>query len=488
MSLPAGASRRSTGSCWRAGGCPSRGAATRPCCSPRFARRYDIVPGDSLPAVINGTLRELRIVGHRQLARVRLSDAARRRPLGGRRAVRGALDGPGGDRPGVPDGGRLQRRGVPAAARRVRGAPCSRRSTACSIRTAASRAVGQDRQPSNYIVDDEMEQLRTWATVVPLIFLSVSAFLVNVVLSRLVQPAAARDRHAQGDRVSRLRRSGSTSSSWSPSSCCSAPMLGVGLGGCARPTGSRGCTPTSSTSRSSATASRCRVLLVGTRCSASVAAAVGARAAAVRQVVLLTPAEAMRPPAPGGLPSAPESSGSACRGSSRRPGAWCCASWSGGHCGRCCPSLGIAAGDCDPGRRADERDAFEYLLDVQFSAGGGRTLSVGFPDPVPGRAAGELAQLPGVTRAEGIRAVAVRIERGHRYREVPWWAYADGAELRRVVSRRHRAGAAPAVGAAAHPQLAEILGIEAGRHRDGQGARGRAGDLPPCRWRDWSTT
>ena len=47
-------------------------------------------------------------------------------------------------------------------------------------------AVGRDRQESNYIVSEEMEQLRTWATVVPLIFLSVSAFLVNVVLSRLV--------------------------------------------------------------------------------------------------------------------------------------------------------------------------------------------------------------------------------------------------------------------------------------------------------------
>jgi putative ABC transport system permease protein len=47
-------------------------------------------------------------------------------------------------------------------------------------------AAGRRRQPSNQILDDELDQLRTWATVVPLIFLSVSAFLVNVVLSRLV--------------------------------------------------------------------------------------------------------------------------------------------------------------------------------------------------------------------------------------------------------------------------------------------------------------
>jgi len=82
---------------------------------------------------------------------------------------------------------------------------------------------------------------------------------------------------------------------------------------------------------------------------------------------------------------------------------------------------------------------------------------------VPGRAAGELAQLPGVARVEGIRAVAVRIERGHRYREVPLLGLPDEAELQRVVSRRHlQPVPLPPSGLLLTRTLGEILGIEAG--------------------------
>ena len=48
-------------------------------------------------------------------------------------------------------------------------------------------AHGRDRQPSHYVLSQELEQLRNMATTVPPIFLAVAAFLLNVVLSRLVQ-------------------------------------------------------------------------------------------------------------------------------------------------------------------------------------------------------------------------------------------------------------------------------------------------------------
>ncbi|WP_226946431.1 MULTISPECIES: ABC transporter permease [Roseobacteraceae] len=47
-------------------------------------------------------------------------------------------------------------------------------------------AYGRDRQPSNVFIDGELKQLGALATVQPPIFLVVSAFLVNMVLSRLV--------------------------------------------------------------------------------------------------------------------------------------------------------------------------------------------------------------------------------------------------------------------------------------------------------------
>jgi putative ABC transport system permease protein len=108
-------------------------------------------------------------------------------------------------------------------------------------------------------------------------------------------------------------------------------------------------------------------------------------------------------------------------------------------------------------------DAFEYLLDVQFSRVNRETLSVGFTDPVPVRATGELAHLPGVTRVEGIRAVAVRIEEGARYREVPLLGLPDEAELQRIVSRRTMAPVPlPPDGLLLTRTLGEILGLEAG--------------------------
>ncbi|TNF57330.1 MAG: ABC transporter permease, partial [Rhodobacteraceae bacterium] len=47
-------------------------------------------------------------------------------------------------------------------------------------------AYGRDRQPSNVFIEGELKQLGTMATVLPPIFLAVSAVLVNMVLGRLV--------------------------------------------------------------------------------------------------------------------------------------------------------------------------------------------------------------------------------------------------------------------------------------------------------------
>ena len=47
-------------------------------------------------------------------------------------------------------------------------------------------AVGRDRQLSNYALSGELENLRNLAVMLPLVFLGVAAFLVNVVVSRLV--------------------------------------------------------------------------------------------------------------------------------------------------------------------------------------------------------------------------------------------------------------------------------------------------------------
>src|SRR5690606_32327907 len=49
-------------------------------------------------------------------------------------------------------------------------------------------AYGRDEQTSHEFLDNEITQLRTIAMIAPSIFLSVAAFLMNVVFSRLVAP------------------------------------------------------------------------------------------------------------------------------------------------------------------------------------------------------------------------------------------------------------------------------------------------------------
>jgi putative ABC transport system permease protein len=113
-------------------------------------------------------------------------------------------------------------------------------------------------------------------------------------------------------------------------------------------------------------------------------------------------------------------------------------------------------------------DAFEYLLEVQFSRVSREDLSVTFSDPLSARVIGELAHLPGVWRAEGVRAVPVRMQAGPRYRDVPLLGHDDGAELQRVISRTLlQAVPLPPDGLLLTKTLGDILDL-------------RPGDSAPC--------
>lgn len=421
-----------------------------------FARRYGITPGDSLPAVINGTLRDLRIVG---LATS--PEFVYPMPPGGGLSVddeRFAVLWM--DRAAIAPAFEMEGAFNDAVFRLQPGA--SERAVLTEIDRVLDPyggvpAVGQGRQESNYIVADEMEQLRTWATVVPLIFLSVSAFLVNVVLSRLVS--------LQRPEIATLKAIGY--GDWEIGLhflklVSVFVLLGAGLGLVLGAVLGRGLTglytevfhfPIFGYRVS------LPVMLAGTAVSL-VSAVVGA-AAAVRQVVVLTPAEAMRPPSPavyrpliserlgmGGLVS--QAGRMVLRELERRP------------LRLILSSLGVAAAIASlvVGRMGE--DAMNYLLDVQFQRAWREDLSVTFRDPVPERAVRALGRLPGVHRAEGVRAVAASVRVGARARDVVVLGYEDGAQLRRVVDRRGREVPLPPTGALASAQLATVLGVGVG--------------------------
>jgi putative ABC transport system permease protein len=421
-----------------------------------FARRYRIEPGDSLPAVINGTLRTLHIAGLASSP-----EYVYPIPPGGglqseddrfavlwmdREAIAPAfqMEGAFNDavfslQPGVAD------------------TPVLREIDRILEPYGGMTAVGRGRQESNYIVTEEMEQLRTWATVVPLIFLSVSAFLVNVVLSRLVS--------LQRPEIATLKAVGY--SDWDIGRhflklvsvvVLLGSILGLALGAVL----GHGLTglytdvfhfPFFSYGLSA------EVVLVGTAVSL-IAATIGA-GSAVRSVVTLTPAQAMRPASPAIYR----------RLLTERLGL----GWLISQAGRMVlrelerqplrtlfSALGISAAIAILVVGRISQDAFEQVIDVQFQRAWREDLSVTFQDPVPDRAVRELAHLPGVRRAEGMRAVGARAESGPLSRDVAVLGYSRGAELRRVVDRRGRVIPLPPEGALASAQLAKVLGLKAG--------------------------
>lgn len=457
VTLPAGGEPPLERISLEAGRLPEPGRADEAVLLALFAERYGIRPGDTLPVVLNQERRRLAIVG-----------------LGSSPEFIYPI--PPGGAAGVDDerfAVLWMDRGAIAPAFQMEGAfndvilrlqpGASEAAVLREVDRVLDRygglsAIGRARQPSNDILDDEMGQLSTWATVVPLIFLGVSAFLVNVVLARLVQlqrpEIAALKALGYGDRDVGLHylklvtvvvllgaALGLGFGAW-----LGAGLTGIYAGIFRFPVFEY------------ALGARIPVVSVLLSFGAAAAGAVGT----VRRIVRLPPAEAMRPPAPGVYrPLVLERLGAArlispawrmvVRELERRPARTVLS------------VVGVATGIATLIVGQFSGDAFAYLIDVQFSRVSRETLSVGFTDAVPLRAAGELAHLPGVRRVEGIRAVPVRIEQGARYREVPLIGLPDEAELQRVVSRRSlRPVPLPPEGMLLTRTLGEILGLEAG--------------------------
>jgi putative ABC transport system permease protein len=441
----------------QAGRLPEPGRADEAVLLTKFAERYGLAPGDTLPAVINGELRRLRIVG---LATS--PEFVYPIPPGGAAGVddyrfavlwmdRRAID-PAFQMEGAFNDVVL--RVEPGASERQVLGEVDR----ILDRYGGFAAVGRARHPSNDILEQEMGQLRTWATIVPLIFLGVSAFLVNVVLSRLVQ--------LQRPEIASLKALGYRDLEIGLhylKLVTVVVFLGAALGiGVGAWLGRELTGLYADIFRFPLAVYRLglRIPLIGT--ALSFAAAAAGAVGTVRRIALLPPAEAMRPPAPAvyhpllverlGIPQLiPPAARMIARELERRPARTILS------------VLGVATGLATLVVGRFSADAFNYLLDVQFSQVSREDLTVAFREPVPQRAVDGLAHLPGVWRAEGIRAVPVRIEVGSRYREVPLVGLPDGAQLRQVVSRgTHHPIPLPADGIVLTKTLADRLGTGPG--------------------------
>ncbi|GEJ58083.1 ABC transporter permease [Anaeromyxobacter diazotrophicus] len=319
-------------------------------------------------------------------------------------------------------------------------------------------AYERARHPSHRYVSDEIAQLRALATLIPAIFLGVAAFLVGVALSRLV---ALQRTHlgtlkalGYGDLRLALHYAGF-------------PLLTVLPGAAAGSAG--GFLMGAGLARVYARYYRFPALrytldldVVALATALALAAALAGAAGAIRRAARLPPAAAMRPEAPPTYrPSALERLGlgrhlspagrMVLRDLGRRPL----------RTALSCAGMATAVGVMVVA--SFMRDATHLLVTQQFDVAAREDVTVGFTQVVRSAdALRELRALPGVTAAEGWRAVPVSLRAGHRSYRTALVGLAPGASLHRVVDGGGRAVPVPPRGLLLSLRLAETLGVAPG--------------------------
>src|SRR6516164_2701444 len=107
-------------------------------------------------------------------------------------------------------------------------------------------------------------------------------------------------------------------------------------------------------------------------------------------------------------------------------------------------------------------DAVHYLTDVQFNTAQRQDVSVVFKEIRSRRALHELGHLPGVLRAEPVRVVPVRLRNANRSRRVALVGLSSTARLARIVDARLRPVSLPHDGIVLNDTLASALGLHRG--------------------------
>src|SRR5579864_9451816 len=319
-------------------------------------------------------------------------------------------------------------------------------------------AYGREEQVSNRFLSDEISQNRVIGTVLPAIFLGIAAFLLSIVLSRLIS--------TQRPEIAILKAFGYSNSQIGRHYLKLAllPVLvsvviGIGLGlylGLAL-TGMY-----ANFYRFPVLRYEVEPRLVVMTVFLSVGAAVVGALAAVRQAVRLAPAEAMRsePPARYRLGwTAKIGLDRICspavrmifRSLERRPVKAFMTSF----------GMSLAVSMLIVGFYFF--DAFNYVLNFQFENVQREDLTVAFNEPRSSEAAFNLAQLPGVLRSEPFRTVPARLRFEHRTKRTAIVGLTESDGLRRVLDKNLIALRIPPEGMVLTTKLGEILNVRPGQ-------------------------
>jgi putative ABC transport system permease protein len=313
-------------------------------------------------------------------------------------------------------------------------------------------AISREDQLSHRYLRSELDQLETMATVFPVIFLGVAAFLLNVVLNRLIG--------AQRDQIAILKAFGYSNLQVGVHyaqmvlliiavGLAIGIVLGIVLGGLM-----------SDVYRTffrfpfMEYQLRAQTLALGALI--AVAAGLAGTLTAVRRAVRLPPAEAMRPEPPpifratlverlGFQRFFTQPTRMILRNIERRPL----------KAMLTVVGIAMAGGILMVGRF--QEGAIDYLIKVQFGLVQRDDLTITFVEPTSRRALHELAALPGVDHAEPFRAAAVVLRSGTASYRTAIQGFDPGSQLRRVMDDDLGLVALPPEGLLLNDFLAEHL-------------------------------
>ena len=318
-------------------------------------------------------------------------------------------------------------------------------------------AYGREEQLSHRFLADEIKQDKVTSVFIPFIFLGVAAFLINIVLARLVS--------TQRSQVAVLKAFGYQDWSigvhyllFSLVAIVLGAALGTGLGVWL---GSGLAELYRQFFHFPSLQFQIRPDVVAVAIMLSAGAAILGAVTAVLRVVRMPPAEAMRPEPPAQFHSGlldrsrlqrllSPAARMIARNLERKP---LKALFS-------IVGIAFAVAILVVGRYS--LDALDYIIQVHYRAVQREDVTIHFNNPRPAGTQYQLTRLTGVYRAEPFRAAPARLRFGHCSKRVSILGLAAGGQLRNLMNRDLRRVDLPPEGIVLSQKLAEILQLKVG--------------------------
>ena len=318
-------------------------------------------------------------------------------------------------------------------------------------------AVPRAQQLSHWTVESELRQLQTFGFLLPLLFLSVAAFTLNVALSRALA--------MQRGQIATLKALGYSNRSvgwhymkWALIVAGSGIVIGLAAGAWM---GSMIGRLYNNFFRFPDLLFRVPPTVVAGATALTVSTAAAGALTAVRRAVRLSPAEAMQPEPPARYRRwaidkwwVSQALGTAGRMVVRNIGR---------HPVRAMTSVvGIASAVAVLMVGLVFFDAMERLIATQFWTIERQDVTVTFVEPRSADAGHELTRLPGVVAVEPLRTVAARIRSDRQHRSIAITGVPAAGRLRRIVDRTGMVVTPAAGGVVLSQMLASVLHVSTG--------------------------